>query len=776
MVIDKITISHFGGVKDFECSFSDGINLIEGRNEAGKTTISTFIKFIFYGLSGKTKGGGLSERRKYQSWETDSAEGALEFTHKGTRYRIERSLIPSARAQGRETVKIIDLATNTECLQGVNPGKHFFGVTEEVFLQTAFVGQADGSVIDGGSVATAIENMLFAGDEMISTKAAQKKLEEGRTMLLYKNKKGGRIYELQNETEKISRRLDVARSNQSAIISGEAERSELIDKLEAGKAQAARLADKLDRADAIRGMEGFTHLEELENALAQRKEDYETFCVENSHEDFLPDVPFVSAMKDTYRDIGYSEGKLEQEVQRKQNLGGDRMDAADRELLSRSAEDGGADGIAELLDTCRYNVRVSRIWGWCMIIMMVLFAGVASICAFTSDLAEIAVAGDFTVRLLGFIIYGLAALMGLAAILFLARGGRNSRRVRGLLETYGVPNEDDLYAHIRSAEKRREAQRMYEIKRSDIDAIISQLSAEVDLHKQEAAALLSRVGREYTDREDLTAAVNHCSGVIARQNELYNEVGKAEASVEAVRRTLEGEDKAKLAEIIARTDWAGEISDDDLDGIQEEYARQQAENEALLSAIHNVDLELARLNATVENPAALADTIDEKKVRLDKMQIEHDALRLACDSIDAAAENLRSSVAPKLSMQASTLMRKGTNGKYETIGVNNQLEMQYGASSGVGYTTRDIDFMSSGTRDLAYISLRMALIGLLYHKTCPPLFFDESFARLDDDRLTAMFGLLREYAGEGSQIFLFTSQHRDAKILSEQGMYHYIHL
>ena len=776
MVIDKITIGHFGGVKGYECTFSDGINLIEGRNEAGKTTISTFIKFIFYGLSGKTKGGGLSERRKYQSWETDSAEGSLEFTHRGSRYRIERSLIPAGRAQGKETVKIIDLATNTECLQGVNPGKHFFGVTEDVFLQTAFVGQADGSAIDGGSVAAAIENMLFAGDEMISTKAAQKKLEEGRTMLLYKNKKGGRIYEQNLEVEKLARRLEVARANQGAIISGEAERADLMAQLDAGKAEAARLAEQLERADALRGMEGFTHLEELETALAQRKGDYETFCGDNSHEDFMPDAPFVSALKDAYRDIGYSEGKLEQELQRKQNLGGDRMDDADRELLARSAEDGGADGIEELLETYRYNSKVSKIWGWCLLIMMALFAGVASLCAFMPELANTVISGDFTVKLLGYIVYGVAALLGVGGILFLVRGGNNSRRVQALLKAYGVPNEDDLYAHIRSAEKRREAQRMYEIKLSDLDSSIAQLESELGLHKQEAGALLSRIGREYSDKEDVTAAVNHCSAVITRRNELYTEVGKAEASVQAVRRTLEGEDKEKLAEIIARTDWAGEISDADLAGIEEAYARRLNENDALVAAIHNVDLELARLNATVENPAALADTIDEKKVHLDRMQIEHDALRLACDSIDAAAENLRSSVAPKLSMQASTLMRKGTCGKYETIGVNNQLEMQYGASSGVGYTTRDIDFMSSGTRDLAYISLRMSLIGLLYHKTCPPLFFDESFARLDDNRLEAMFGLLGEYANEGSQIFLFTSQHRDAKILAEQGEFCYIQL
>lgn len=776
MVIDRITIGHFGGVKEFDCSFSEGINLIEGRNEAGKTTISTFIKFIFYGLSGKTKSGGLSERRKYQSWETDSADGSLEFTHKGTRYRIERSLIPSAKAQGKETVKIIDLSTNTECLQGVNPGKYFFGVTEDVFLQTAFVGQADGSVVDGGSVAVAIENMLFAGDEMISTKAAQKKLEEGRTMLLYKNKKGGRIYELKNETEKLSRSFEKARADQGAIISREAERAELKDKLDAGKEEAERLSDKLARADAIRGMESFNHLAQLEDKLAERKNAYETFCAENSYEGFLPDSAYVNALKESYREIGYREGQLTQENQRKSNLGLDRMDAADRELLARSAEDGGAEGIQETLETYRHKSRTSRIFGGFFLVMMAIWAAVASVCVFIPSFATTQAFAGLTMQTLGFGIYGVAVLLGLFGVLFLVRGGNISRRVRQLLGEYGVPTEEDLYAHIQSAERRREAQRLYEQKRSDIDETIKGLTDELTARKQDAAVLLDRVGRAYQSKEDLTVAANDYERLIGKQNELFNEVGKADASVEAVRRTLEGEDKEKLAEIIARTDWAGEISEADLETIREEHARRLADNETLMDAIHNIDLELARLNATVENPAALADAIDEKNVLLEKLQVEHDALRLACDSIDAAAENLRGSVAPKLSMQASTLMRKGTNGKYETIGVNNQLEMQYGSSSGVGYTTRDIDFMSSGTRDLAYISLRMSLIGLLYHKTCPPLFFDESFARLDDDRLTAMFGLLREYAGEGSQIFLFTSQHRDAQILATQGEYRHVQL
>ncbi len=776
MIIERITIGHFGGVKEFECNFTDGINLIEGRNEAGKTTISTFIKFIFYGLSGKAKSGGLSERRKYQSWETDGADGALEFSHKGGRYRIERSLVPSTRAQGKETVRIIDLATNTECLHGVNPGKYFFGVTEDVFLQTAFVGQADGNTVDGVSVAAAIENMLFAGDEMISTKSAQKKLEEGRTMLLYKNKKGGRIYELKNENEKLSRRLEVARTNQGAIISGEAERSDLIERLEAGRAEANMLSEKLARIEAQRGMDGFAHLAQLDEKLAERQNAYDTYVENNRYEGFFPDMPYVTALDEKYREIAYTESELSREMTRKQELGGNRMDDADRELLEKSARQGGAAGIEDQLEGYRHKVRVSRIFGGVLLTMMLIWAALASVCVFVPNVANLIVTGNLTLKVAGYAIYGVGALFGVLGVMFFSRGGNFNRKIRKFLADYNVIDESELYTHIRMAEKRRADQKLYEARCNDLGTNIQRINAHLLQLKAEATALLARHNRTFAAKEDLHTAAEECRKLLAGLSELVAEVGKAKASADAVRRTLDGEDEAKLAEILERTQWVGEIDEGDFEAIQKAYTAKIAENNQLLSALHAADLELARLDATVENPAALADAIDEKRALMEKLQVQHDALRLACDSIDAAAENLRSGVAPKLSMQASTLMRKGTDGKYETIGVNNQLEMQYGASSGVGYTTRDIDFMSSGTRDLAYISLRLALVGLLYQNTCPPLFFDESFARLDDGRLTSMFGLLREYAGEGSQVFLFTSQHRDAKILASQGEFKHIQL
>ena len=51
MIIEKIVIKSFGTLTDMTLEFSEKVNVIEGRNEAGKSTIAECIRFIFFGKS-----------------------------------------------------------------------------------------------------------------------------------------------------------------------------------------------------------------------------------------------------------------------------------------------------------------------------------------------------------------------------------------------------------------------------------------------------------------------------------------------------------------------------------------------------------------------------------------------------------------------------------------------------------------------------------------------------------------------------------------------------
>ena len=63
MTFESIYIKSFGKLNGKKIVFSDGVNIIEGANESGKSTIGAFIQFIFYGLPSKT-----SEKLRYISW------------------------------------------------------------------------------------------------------------------------------------------------------------------------------------------------------------------------------------------------------------------------------------------------------------------------------------------------------------------------------------------------------------------------------------------------------------------------------------------------------------------------------------------------------------------------------------------------------------------------------------------------------------------------------------------------------------------------------------
>ena len=51
MKIQKLQINGFGKLKNKEVRLNDGINIIYGENEAGKSTLLKFISAMFYGIS-----------------------------------------------------------------------------------------------------------------------------------------------------------------------------------------------------------------------------------------------------------------------------------------------------------------------------------------------------------------------------------------------------------------------------------------------------------------------------------------------------------------------------------------------------------------------------------------------------------------------------------------------------------------------------------------------------------------------------------------------------
>ena len=239
MRIEKICMESFMGKKDFTLTLAPGVNILEGDNESGKTTVADFIRFMLYGASSKGIGGALSERQRFLGFGETAFGGYMELSARGTRYRIDRKI--TAAANGfRESLQISDLAAKSQVLKGENAGDALLGVPETVFSRTAYITQADGAYSGGEELSAAIENLLFSADETVSTEKALKKLDALRVSLLHKNGKGGQLSDLAAEREALSARLEKALSDNSEIIAKEGSLADTLKRIEDNRTEYSR--------------------------------------------------------------------------------------------------------------------------------------------------------------------------------------------------------------------------------------------------------------------------------------------------------------------------------------------------------------------------------------------------------------------------------------------------------------------------------------------------------------------------------------------------------
>lgn len=141
MIIKTINIIAFGGLKDKVINLNNGINIIYGENEAGKSTIQAFIKIWLYGMSNyKGKDYKQNERLKYMpiTGETISGELCVEF--RNHEYIIRRTF---GKSKKEDTSYIIDAISGEEInhISKEEPGKYFFNINRATFVNTLFIGQ-----------------------------------------------------------------------------------------------------------------------------------------------------------------------------------------------------------------------------------------------------------------------------------------------------------------------------------------------------------------------------------------------------------------------------------------------------------------------------------------------------------------------------------------------------------------------------------------------------------------------------------------------------------
>ncbi len=161
-----------------------------------------------------------------------------------------------------------------------------------------------------------------------------------------------------------------------------------------------------------------------------------------------------------------------------------------------------------------------------------------------------------------------------------------------------------------------------------------------------------------------------------------------------------------------------------------------------------------------------ADELQKKLSELtdeyERVKLEYDALTLAADILGEAGGEIQHRITPKLSSRTAELFSRMTGSRYDAILLDKELRA---AARPVGDSvSREASFLSAGTIDQLYLSVRLAIceLALPEEKRCPVI-LDDALVNFDDERCRNALRVLKELSEE-RQILLFSCHSREAEM------------
>ena len=139
MVITELYIRNFGKLSERHFYLRDGVQVISGENEYGKTTLHAFIRAMLFGLErGRGRSAAKDDFSRYEPWDDPgSYAGVMRFTCGGRSFRLERNF-------ARQTKQVSLVCEDDGEELSVEHGDLQMllgGMTAELFDNTVSVGQ-----------------------------------------------------------------------------------------------------------------------------------------------------------------------------------------------------------------------------------------------------------------------------------------------------------------------------------------------------------------------------------------------------------------------------------------------------------------------------------------------------------------------------------------------------------------------------------------------------------------------------------------------------------
>ena len=750
MKINKIQINQFGKLKDYEIEFKDGLNIIYGDNEAGKSTLLTFIKTSLYGIASSKRSISENNRLKYMPWGEKKATGELHISEQAKEIIIKRSF---ASKKSSDSTEILN-SVSGEIIKGIDestPGKSILGIGEATFHKTSLIQQLSSGInkTDNDEILSHLTNLKGTGDADTSYEQAIKILEDYKKKITNTARKPGKLDILiDHKNELLEEKAHInnlhnnfktrIRNNEFNIVE---EVQHLIKyKKELGETIVEEIKNKANELNTIIRL-----IEKKQVDISNIKKSVDNLKGENFKIDYdMANAEIGKTKEELVRVEGYNEklqnykkellniNILKKELVKLMNdyaglkgFNAENENKAEKiidliQVLEASQNE--SDSVDDLKDKGKTDKKVTLITGGVAILTVI--------------------AGFFVNPLISPFVFIAAIIILGISVLNIVKSKKNIKEINKIAQKK-QKTTNEIKKHYTSLYLISKA---FENKTlSDIKEIIIQFrSKKSDLVKIETQINDKEKALLEYNIDDIKSKKEFSDSFIKRFYEKYNsnDVESVERKL-AKYRNLENSTKEDSGKLDMLTN---EINDLKKDG-----------------TIRNTDIK-DEISMTYENHFLNMEQREQKvEERIKYFENEKRAVEHAIENMSSVFERFHTRFGADINKASGLVLNKLTNGKYSEMLITKEFDVKLKDEE--SKEIKSAEFFSNGTWDQIYFSLRMGIINSINEKTNKkvPLFLDDAFIQYDDKRLQSALEYLHNHSKD-NQILLFTCQKREVEI------------
>ena len=725
MIIKSIEAENFGKLEKLNMEFKPGINVITGDNESGKSSVTRFIRYMLYGFTSRAGDISKNDKKKYSPWSSLDIKGEMKI-------ETEKGSFTLRREQLSKTAPFCILdESGSPVYPGLPAGDAFLGVDAETYDKTAMISAGDVFFSEPETLSGAIKNMVFSADSEIDSDSVLKKLENAKKEILGKTQKSGILYELRNEKTRLEQRKkeSLEKRNELAEIKTHLDRTK--KRIEENLGILDGLKKERNNLRAKYAYEKRERIEKARKSAEKAKKAYEDKNLQMSVDGFVPDRKYLSDMNDAILSLMASQDELNSARHERSHaesrtalLYGNTKQMKFNSLIEEAGKE--PEELMEDVEALKNEEKSKKKTGVilaCLVITLPI------------------------------------------SFIFFSKAKKARKKLDELAEKFECKNFEEFEELLSSSREAfdsvKEAKEELEEAQKTLDEKTEERKAAAD----KLCGMLDKTGCKTSVSDTSLIAekakehIRKLSDDITELDELKKNELSESAQLEGL---LESEPDMEKLEILANA-YDETIPLRGQQQVEKEFDFYTRATDTLNIQKQEYEKKAAVISENTEESDELEAKFQMLKAEIEKLSKKHAALETASDAIKEAYDEMRSNVSPILTENASKLFEALTDGKYESLYVDNELKLGFLEKGSAEY--RNIEYLSSGALDAAYLCLRIALSEDLYTEK-PVLIFDDAFSKLDDGRLKKALEIMKVLAKD-YQIIILSCLDREKNALGK---------